>query len=91
MQHPCDHALHVTWEFPEHAAARFDALANIPVADRPNAFEDWDQPPPAAVRLLWTQLYLFYADGEPTDDHRRLQTSFNRPIARLRLAVFESV
>ncbi|KAG0425272.1 hypothetical protein HPB47_027549 [Ixodes persulcatus] len=59
---------HVIWECPEHAAARFKALADIPVADQPNTFEDWvipqDKPPPT-VRLLWYQLCSFYADGGP--------------------------
>ncbi|KAG0443076.1 hypothetical protein HPB47_015313, partial [Ixodes persulcatus] len=32
---------HVIWEYPEHAEARFEALANIPEADQPNIFEDW--------------------------------------------------
>ncbi|KAG0411911.1 hypothetical protein HPB47_010937 [Ixodes persulcatus] len=60
---------HVIWECPEHASARFEALADIPVADQPNTFEDWvipqDKPPPT-VRLLWNQLCsFFYADGGP--------------------------
>ncbi|KAG0432770.1 hypothetical protein HPB47_020528 [Ixodes persulcatus] len=60
---------HVIWECPEHAAARFKALADIPVADQPNTSEDWvipqDKPPPT-VRLLWNQLCsFFYADGGP--------------------------
>ncbi|KAG0410435.1 hypothetical protein HPB47_012454 [Ixodes persulcatus] len=60
---------HVIWECPEHAAARFEALADIPLADQPNTFEDWvitqDKPPPT-VRLLWNQLCsFFYADGGP--------------------------
>ncbi|KAG0426354.1 hypothetical protein HPB47_026524 [Ixodes persulcatus] len=60
---------HVMWECPEHAAARFEALADIPVTDQPNTFEDWmipqDKQPPA-VRLLWNQLRsFFYADGAP--------------------------
>ncbi|KAM7308603.1 hypothetical protein ISCGN_012237 [Ixodes scapularis] len=60
---------HVIWKCPEHAAARFEALADIPVAEQPNTFEDWvipqDKPPPT-VRLLWDQLCsFFYADGGP--------------------------
>ncbi|KAG0420642.1 hypothetical protein HPB47_003364 [Ixodes persulcatus] len=60
---------HVVWECPEHAAARFEALADIPAADQPNTFEDWaiprDKSPPT-VRLLWNQLCsFFYADGGP--------------------------
>ncbi|KAG0415548.1 hypothetical protein HPB47_007273 [Ixodes persulcatus] len=60
---------HVIWECPEHAAARFEALADIPVADQPNTFEDWvipqDKPPPT-VRLLWNQLCSFlYSEGGP--------------------------
>ncbi|KAG0414663.1 hypothetical protein HPB47_008155 [Ixodes persulcatus] len=60
---------HVIWECTEHAAARFEALADIPVADQLNTFEDWvipqDKPPPT-VRLLWNQLCsFFYADGRP--------------------------
>ncbi|KAG0436539.1 hypothetical protein HPB47_017891 [Ixodes persulcatus] len=46
---------HVIWECPEHAAARFEELADIPVADQTNTSEDWviphDRPPPT-VRLL---------------------------------------
>ncbi|KAG0415092.1 hypothetical protein HPB47_007731 [Ixodes persulcatus] len=60
---------HVIWECPEHAAARFEALADIPVVDQHNTFEYWvipqDKPPPT-VRLLWNQLCsFFYADGGP--------------------------
>ncbi|KAG0443609.1 hypothetical protein HPB47_014720 [Ixodes persulcatus] len=60
---------HVAWECPEHASARFNALADIPVADRPSTFEDrvipQDMPPPT-FRLLWNQLCsFFYADGGP--------------------------
>ncbi|KAM7287088.1 hypothetical protein ISCGN_030782 [Ixodes scapularis] len=66
---------HVIWECPEHAAACFKALADIPVADQPNTFEDWvipqDKPLPT-VRLLWNQLCrFFYADGGPAGLLRR--------------------
>ncbi|KAG0432402.1 hypothetical protein HPB47_020866, partial [Ixodes persulcatus] len=44
------------------------ALADIPVADQPNTFEDWviprDKPPPT-LQLLWNQHCSFYADGGP--------------------------
>ncbi|KAG0431316.1 hypothetical protein HPB47_021913 [Ixodes persulcatus] len=60
---------HVIWECPEHAAARFKVLADIPVADQPNTFEDWVSPQdklPPTVRVLWNQLCsFFYADGGP--------------------------
>ncbi|KAG0410645.1 hypothetical protein HPB47_012224 [Ixodes persulcatus] len=59
----------VIWECPEHAAARFDTLADISAADQPNTFEDWvipqDKPPPT-VRRLWNQFCsFFYVDGGP--------------------------
>ncbi|KAG0430803.1 hypothetical protein HPB47_022368, partial [Ixodes persulcatus] len=60
---------HFIWEYPEHAAARFEALADIPLPDQPNTFEDWVIPqdkPPTTVRLLWNQFCsFFYAYGGP--------------------------
>ncbi|KAG0420991.1 hypothetical protein HPB47_003102 [Ixodes persulcatus] len=60
---------HVIWECPEHAAARFEALADAPVARQPNTFEGWvipqDKPPPT-VLLLWNQICRFFcADCGP--------------------------
>ncbi|KAG0433347.1 hypothetical protein HPB47_020003 [Ixodes persulcatus] len=65
----------VIWECPEPAAASFEALVYIPIADQPNIFEDWvipqDKPPPT-VRLVWNQLFsFFYVDGGPAELYPR--------------------